>query len=108
MGVWLDGENGGVTPPGTSREVAAFASAVGAESEGAGEGGRAPAGGCAAVTVAKGSAEGAVLAAEVSIVVVSVLEEETGRVCANIFLLRTASRKPSMPELEAKGAVSIA
>jgi hypothetical protein len=73
IGVWLDGENGGVTPPGTSREVDTFCSALVAVSECGGEGGRAPASGCAGAAVAGGGTEAIVFAAEVSMLLVRVL-----------------------------------
>lgn len=54
IGVWLDGENGGVDRPGTSRDVF-FGSAVGADSDGGGEGGRAATGACVGCTTTGGA-----------------------------------------------------
>jgi hypothetical protein len=74
MGVWLDGENGGVERPGASRDVDTFGSALGATSEGGGEGGRATAEGSVDVVAIGGSAEPAGLLSVVSILSMSVLQ----------------------------------
>jgi hypothetical protein len=71
IGVWLEGENGGVERPGPSREVDTLGSALGADSEVGGEGGLATAGGCVAVLAAGASAEVVGWVFEVSILAVS-------------------------------------
>jgi hypothetical protein len=73
IGVWLEGENGGVERPGASRDVDTLGSALGADSEGGGEGGRATAEDAAGVVVIGGSAEPVGLLSVVSILAVSVL-----------------------------------
>jgi hypothetical protein len=72
MGVWLEGENGGVDRPGASREVDTFGSALGAESDGGGEGGRATSEGAVDVVAIGGSAEPAGLPSVISILSTSV------------------------------------
>jgi hypothetical protein len=73
IGVWLEGEKGGVERPGASKAVGILSSALGAGSEVGGEGGRATTGGCARVAVAGRGAEAVGLTSEVSILGVSVL-----------------------------------
>jgi hypothetical protein len=77
MGVWLEGEKGGVVPPGTSKDVDILGSALGAVSEDGGEGGRATAGGCAGVVITGGGGGGGAAAlalfSDVSMLVSSVL-----------------------------------
>ena len=68
---------------GASVDVDILGSAVGAESECGGEGGRATEV-CGAVTIAGGSAEAVGFISEVSILLVSMVEKEQGE-CADIL-----------------------
>jgi hypothetical protein len=70
IGVWLEGENGGVERPGAFRDVDTLGSPLGADSEVGGEGGRATMAGCSDVVATGAGAEAVALLSEVSMLAV--------------------------------------
>jgi hypothetical protein len=86
IGVWLEGEKGGVGSPRASSDVLPWGSALGAEAEGSGEAGCASAVGCVEV-VAAGGAAGMVagFVSEVSILMASVYRGGAGAERAEIW-----------------------
>jgi hypothetical protein len=106
IGVWLEGENGGVERPGASRDVDTLDSTIGAASEGGGEGGCATAAGVAGVVVVGGSAEPAGLLSVVSMLAVSAVSCSLNKLRDDV--LRAQLRKAPVPGLEAEDMLSIA
>jgi hypothetical protein len=85
IGVWLEGEKGGVGSPRASSDVLTWGSAFGADSEGCGEAGRASTVGCADVVAVGGAAAMAAgFVSEVSMLGASVQNGRAGATRAEI------------------------